>query len=478
MQKLINNESNKKVAYVENIKDIYKIKDLPSKKLCIIKTNFHDLNPLKKFIQKFPNIEFWLTAKEISRKNIIQANGYGVKNVLPYPFDIKVIRDFFKKNSSEINDSKYSCDMYNCLKGLNVMIVDDNELNVELLVETISNAGLNIHTFTKPLEALEMIKHNSFDLFLLDVMMPEMSGFELAKEIKKSSLNKDALFMFISAFSDAETKIAGFDLGSCAYIDKPFDINVVRSQVLNMLKTKQLRDAMNKTQDSFVAMVAHDLKSQVNAEIRALEILLNNTAHSENSNFNNEIISDLLQAAKYMKNLVNNILYKYKFENNFAALNKTHCSLKNIIEESITEIKYIVAEKQQNITFANKTKDSKVLIDCIEIKRVLNNLLSNSTEYAPRNSSIDLELSENSSCFIVSIKNRIKGNIPDNINDIFDKFVSFSKSSKCVNSGLGLYVAKKVIEAHNGAINAELIDDNIIKFTFSIPKEKFKSVKE
>ena len=469
MQKLINNNSNNKVAYVENIKDICKIKDLPNKKLCIVKTNFHDLSSLKKFMQKFPNIEFWLTSKDISRKNIIQANGYGIKNVLPYPFDIKVIRDFFRKNSSKISDDKYSCNMYNCIKGLNVMIVDDNQQNVELLVETISNAGLNIHTFTKPLEALEMIKHEAFDLFLLDVMMPEMSGFELAKEIKKTDLNKNSLIMFISAFSDAETKITGYDLGSCAYIDKPFDINVVRSQVLNMLKTKQLRDAMNKTRDSFVAMVAHDLKSPVNAEIRALELLLENTARADNSN--NEIISDLLQAAKYMKNLVNNILYKYKFDNNCISLNKNFYSLKTIIEESIAEIKYVAAEKHQNITFSNKTIISNVFIDCLEIKRVLNNLLANSTEYAPHSSTIEIELSDNSSCLVVSVKNKIKGKAPENINEIFDKFVSFANSSKCVNSGLGLFVAKEIIEAHNGMINAELINDNFIKITFTIPKD-------
>lgn len=76
-------------------------------------------------------------------------------------------------------------------------------------------------------------------------MMPDMSGFELAKVIKETELNEDTPIMFISALSDSENKIMGYNIGSCAYIEKPFDINVVRSQIINTLKTKQLQNAMN-----------------------------------------------------------------------------------------------------------------------------------------------------------------------------------------------------------------------------------------
>lgn len=61
-------------------------------------------------------------------------------------------------------------------------------------------------------------------MFLLDVMMPELSGFDLAEIIKKSRLNSDTPIVFISALSDVENKVKGFNLGSYAYIEKPFNI--------------------------------------------------------------------------------------------------------------------------------------------------------------------------------------------------------------------------------------------------------------
>ena len=471
MQKYSDNTINPKVAFVEDIKSISSAQDLTSKKLCIIKTNFKDLNPLKKLIQKYPNTEFWLTSNDISRKNILQANYYGIKNVIPFPFDIKIVRDFFRKNQQKLPEEKYSDETYNWMKGLKVMIVDDNPMNVDLLAETFASSGLNISTFQKPQNALDMLMKEKFDLFLLDIMMPEISGFDLALKIKESELNKDTPIVFISALSDSENKITGYDLGSCAYIEKPFDVNVVRSQVFNILKSRKLQQAMSQTKESFVAMVAHDLKSPVNAEITALEMLLQKIP-AQNNFENNEIITDLLQAAKYMKNLVDNILYKYKFETNNVSLNKDYFLINSLITESIAEMKYLAADKKQLFVFKNTAKHCSLLIDYIEIKRVLHNLFSNAIEHAPKNSVIEVFLSENKFNLQIAVENTLKNIPPKNINDIFDKFVSFADKSKCVNSGLGLYVAKRIIEAHNGTIKAEIKNNNKIRFTLQLPRNK------
>ena len=145
--------------------------------------------------------------------------------------------------------------------------------------------------------------------------MPDMSGFELGEIVRNSALNSKALIMFISALSDAKHKITGYNLGSCAYIEKPFDVAVVRCQIINALKTKQLNDAMCDTKESFLTMITHDLKSPVNSEIFALENLLKNFNVS-NDKDKEEIISDILGATKYMKNLLENVLNKYRCENN------------------------------------------------------------------------------------------------------------------------------------------------------------------
>lgn len=355
------------------------------------------------------------------------------------------------------------------IKGMKVMIVDDNEMNVTLLEEMLSETGLEIKSFTNPFNAADAVSNEAFDLFLLDIMMPDMSGFELGEIVRNSALNSKALIMFISALSDAKHKITGYNLGSCAYIEKPFDVAVVRCQIINALKTKQLNDAMCDTKESFLTMITHDLKSPVNSEIFALENLLKNFNVS-NDKDKEEIISDILGATKYMKNLLENVLNKYRCENNKYCLIKEKHSIKRLVEETIEETKYSMLNKNQGIHLTNRAKTKFIQMDFYEMKRVLHNLLTNSMEYAPRNSVIEIDISENKKYVVFSVKNENNGLVIENPQDLFDKFVSQAKKNKKISSGLGLYIAKKTVEAHNGSINVDVKDPKYVRFVFTLPK--------
>ena len=171
MQELINNVGNENLIFVESLKDLEKINGLSKKKLCVAKTDFKDLYMVKKINKKYPNLEIWLTSPEISRKNILLANSSGVKNIIPYPVDIRLIQSYFQKqNKSDTSISDIP--NYRSLKGLKVMVVDDNQMNIDLLLETLSVLDLTVKTFIKPIEASQIVDKEKFDLFLLDIMMP------------------------------------------------------------------------------------------------------------------------------------------------------------------------------------------------------------------------------------------------------------------------------------------------------------------
>lgn len=467
MQELINNVENEKLIFVESLKDLEKINGLSKKRLCIAKTDFKDLYIIKKINKKYPDLEIWLTSSEISRKNILLANSSGVKNIIPYPVDIRLIQKYFQKqNKTESLTAEIP--NYRSLKGLKVMVVDDNQMNIDLLKETLSVLELDIKTFLKPIEASKIVNDEKFDLFLLDIMMPEMSGFELANIIKRTKINSDTPIMFISALSDSENKIMGYNIGSCAYIEKPFDIAVVRSQIYNMLKTKSLQDALNDKKETFLAMVTHDLKTPIYAEICALELL--NKNRDKIDCIQTEIISDILSAAKYMKNLVENITQKYKVENENLVLQKTQCSLKDIVISCIEDTKYLFEEKFIRYILNCSAKNLYAYIDELEIKRVVHNLIINTIEHGIAKSKVIMDIKESEKFLIFSITNFGTGLEIKNSDDIFLKYVSYADKHKKVNSGLGLYIAKKIIDAHCGKIKVESEANKYVKFTFSIPR--------
>lgn len=468
MQELVSKAETDRVIFVEHFKDLKNVENLSKKKLCIIKTDFKNINQIKKFCKNYPALEVWLASSEVSRKNILSANSCGVKNVIPYPIDTRLIHNFFKKEDKiSSNPDSFSNPYF--LKGLKVLIVDDNQMNIDLLVETLSEMGLEIITFLKPIEASRAAINTKFDLCLLDIMMPEMSGFDLAGEIKNTSLNCETPIMFISALSDPENKIKGFNLGSCAYIEKPFNVNVVRSQIYNTLKTKRLQDALNDRKETFLAMVTHDLKTPVNAEICALELLLDSKS-SDVEGFHGEVIRDILGAAKYMKTLVDNILHKYKCDNGNMVLKKQMFSLKTLAIECIEETKYLFEDKNQQLIFNCNVKNSDIIIDCIEIKRVVHNLLINAIEYGRRNTQITIEIYETEEDLFFSIKNLGIGISFENPNDIFEKHITYAAHDKKAGNGLGLYISKKIIDAHNGTINVESKTNEYTKMTFTLPK--------
>lgn len=464
MYEISNRIENDNLIFVENAKHLINV-DLSKKSLCIIKTDFSDTNIIRKICRENPELEVWLASEDISRKNILTANSCGVKNVISYPVDARLVQDFFKDKNKSVTFDDFSPVF---LKGMKVMIVDDNQMNIDLLVETLSPLGLELYTYIKPIEASKIVNLEKFDLFLLDIMMPEMSGFDLAKVIKTTTINANAQIMFISALSDPENKILGYNLGSCAYIEKPFNVNVVRSQIYNTLKTKRLQDALLDKKETFLAMVTHDLKSPVNAEICALELLLNNRKSSLDE-FQNEIIGDILGAAKYMKNLVENILQKYRTDRGKQILHKTRFSLEMLTVQCVEELQYLLEDKHLEIDTKSSLKNVETYFDCLEIKRVIHNLLINAIEYSNKNSQITINLYEENKEACFSITNSGTMINLENPNLIFEKCESFAQKQKSIGTGLGLYISKRIIDAHGGRIFAKS-ENSQTTFIFTLPQ--------
>lgn len=469
MKNLLSSAANKEIVYVNDSRELKGVKGLSSKRLCIIKTDFKDINKIKKICKSYPKLEVWLACEEVSRKNIITANMCGIKNVIQYPVKKEVVYDLLNNDDlTRIKNKNNSDDKNNFedLKGLKVMIVDDNHFNTELLEETLKPLELNITTFQKPIEASKIIDKEKFDLFLLDIMMPDLSGYELAQMIKKTKLNSYTPIIFVSALSDNENKLKSFELGSYIYIEKPFNIKVIKSQINSLLKEQKEKEKIAQMQDSYLAMVTHDMKGPVQAEISALNFLLNKDNFGKEER---EILYNMLSSSKYLQNLVSNVLQKFKSERGIFTIQKENNSLKNLISECCDEVKYFASEKNIKIIVSNKTDIDFFKFDLNEVKRVIHNLLTNALKYSYKNTEMFIEITDNKNNVIISVKNSGAGVNEENQKNIFDKFISYCEKEKSVNTGLGLYICKQIINAHGGNIIFESIPEQYTKITFTLP---------
>lgn len=464
------NNFNRKFLFVDNISKYKKIP--PGIELCIIQTDFckSDLKLIKKLKALNENTEFWICSNYLSKENILIANKADIKTVISSPINYKIVEEFFNKKNANSNLYKFFNDDFNysCIENSKVMIVDDNLMNVELLEEILYKFNLKISSFTKPKEAYKAILHEKFDLFLLDVMMPEMSGFELAKRINDTPINKNVPIIFISALSDTRSKIKGYNLGSFNYIEKPFDVNIVKSQVFNILKSQKAQEIIALNKESFLATVAHDLKTPINAGINALNLLLNESLGNLEE-IQQELLEDILNSTKFMQDMVENILCKNKMENNKMILSKQVYSIKELIEHCIELTKYILIPRKQKIYLECNITNPLIPVDFIEIKRAIHNLITNASEYSPDGGKILIKIFETDKNMGICVQDFGKGIDLEYQDDVFSQYMSMAKKYKKVGSGLGLYITKNIVEAHGGEIKLESKVGQGTKITVLLP---------
>ncbi len=151
--------------------------------------------------------------------------------------------------------------MKTSLTGL-ILIVDDTPTNLDVISEALSDAGYTVAIATSGERALKQLDRRSPDLILLDVMMPGIDGFETCARLKSNPKTCDIPVIFMTALSDADSKIKGFEVGAVDYITKPFQ----EKEVLARVKTH--------LQLSFLTQNLEQQVSQKNAQLQASQIQL------------------------------------------------------------------------------------------------------------------------------------------------------------------------------------------------------------
>ena len=143
---------------------------------------------------------------------------------------------------------------------MSILVVDDEPKNIRLLDVFLLPLQLPIHKASNGLAALKILEENSVDLVLLDIMMPEMDGFEVCKRIRSNECTKDIPIIMLTSLNDDESQVKGFAAGANDFISKPFNLEILKSRVRAQLLLKKNSDKLKEFNFNLETMVRQRTK--------------------------------------------------------------------------------------------------------------------------------------------------------------------------------------------------------------------------
>jgi len=191
-----------------------------------------------------------------------------------------------------------------------ILVVDDTPTNVSILFNALKESDFRVLISTNGKDAIKKVEYVYPDLILLDVMMPQMDGFEACRILKSQKKTQDIPIIFMTALTDTLDKVKGFELGAADYITKPFQYEEVLVRINTHLTLKQQRENLEKKQRELEAMtyiIANDLRKPVNVVIDVFDMLMDELQIDLDSDMM-RMLQNIKRAGKNITNTIDNLL--------------------------------------------------------------------------------------------------------------------------------------------------------------------------
>ncbi|MCK4343920.1 MAG: hybrid sensor histidine kinase/response regulator [Bacteroidales bacterium] len=368
----------------------------------------------------------------------------------------------------------------------NVLIVDDIAENIQVLGNILDENDIEFSYATSGKEALEAITFNKPDLLLLDINMPEMSGFEVCEKLKKDPETKGIPIIFLTARTEQEDIVKGLTIGAVDYVTKPFNSKELISRVNTHLELSNSRKILNikneqlrkvnadmkeiiKTKDKFFSIIAHDLKGPFNTLLGFSELLLKEYDNRDPEE-NKEMITHIFNSAVHGFDLLNNLLEWSRSQTGRIEYEPQNFSLNDLIRQNILFISDAAYKK--NIEVQSKIKEHILAFaDRRMINTVVRNLISNALKFTEPGGKIILSYTKEAKFIEVCVSDTGMGIREENIPKLFNLTEGFSTrgTNNEQGTGLGLILCKEFVEKNGGKIWVESKYGEGSKFMFTIP---------
>lgn len=227
--------------------------------------------------------------------------------------------------------------------------------------------------------------------------------------------------------------------------------------------------ALENQKDLFIATLVHDLKNPLLAQISSME-LFNRGVFGELNDSQKEMMDITLESAYYLKEMLYTLINTYKYDNGNVKLQKESINIEDLIKTCLKENSSLAQKHSVTLDYKSLLKgDEKfIVIDKTQLRRVFSNLLNNGINYAYKDTTFEIVIEKSEGEICIAFENEGPPMDENTRKNIFEKYISEANKYQCVGFGLGMYLSKKVVEAHDGRITLEC-NGNYNKFIIHLP---------
>jgi two-component system, sensor histidine kinase and response regulator len=368
-----------------------------------------------------------------------------------------------------------------------ILIVDDIPKNLQVLSSILNTENYKISFASNGAQAIDVAKSSMPDLILLDIMMPEMDGYEACRILKSENSTKHIPIIFLTGKAETDDVVRGLQLGAIDYVTKPFNSSELLTRVKTHLELKHSRDAieeynaeLEKTQnelksviaskDKFFSIIAHDLRGPFSGFLGLSELLKDRYEDMSGEDVS-RISSSMNQAAKNLFSFLENLLEWSRSQMGHMEYKPSKLDLSETVTRTFSIFEATAAEKKVELvnlidknTFA--TADNNML------NTIVRNLVSNALKFSNAEGKIELSTELADDNFVqVNVRDYGVGMNHEARSKMFkiEEKYSMPGTANEKGTGLGLILCKDLIEKHNGSISLESKTGEGTCFKFTLP---------
>lgn len=378
-----------------------------------------------------------------------------------------------------------------------LLIVDDRPENLHALQKVIEKDDRLIYPAASGDAALMLLLEHEFALAILDVMMPDMNGFELAELMRGTAKTRHVPIIFVSASGkELNYSFKGYETGAVDFLHKPLDIAAVKSKVSVFVALHQQRNEVKrkvdeleksrqelhaaqlelqralKMRDDFMSLVGHELRTPLNTlyvetQIRQLQLKKGDMNAFSAEKLEAMVARDSRQINSMIR-LISDMNDVSRMQNGKLSIRPSVTNLTQLLQQIITDLSWqaeasgcsFVTEMEENVTGT---------WDELRVEQIIINLLTNALRYG-NSKPIAITLCTTAETVEIAVRDQGIGIAAAAQQRIFEKFERAETKRVSDGLGMGLYIARQLAEAHQGTLEVESIPDKGSTFRLKLPR--------